>query len=571
LNSSYPVYTVKSECLDCYKCVRECPVKAIRIEDGHASIIPDQCISCGNCIKACPQNAKKFRNDVKKAKELLKGQQKVILSLAPSWRGVWDVPEQYLIQMFKKLGFDEVSETALGAQEVSVYTANFLEEQEKGLFISSACPVAVDYIRLYMPEFTKCITAVASPALTHAKMLKQMYGDDIAVVFAGPCIAKKNEADKHPELIDVVLTFEEINFWLEEKSHILNDIDLDEKVEFVPEKSYEGALYPIEGGMNETIKRFKPDHEFQLINVSKLSTFKNFLTDLDVEKFDKPVFIEALACDGGCVCGPCSLTKKSGISRISEILSNVRNRKNIPETPCLVVHEEYLPAENIKTKYPLKEIETALESIGKYSIEDELNCGGCGYDNCRHFAEALLAGKAETSMCVSYMRKIAMKKAGAMIRCMPSGVVIVNNQLKIIETNESFIKMFFGDVYDRFKNCPEDMAGAYLERILPCTDIFEQALKTGKDIHKEHYPINKGLYDITIFTIEADLIVGAIIVDVTKTEMNREKLAKKARTVINKNISVVQEIACLLGEHMVETEVLLNSIAEGYETGDTKE
>jgi len=562
VNSAYPVYTTKSECLDCYKCVRECYVKAIRIEDGHASIIPEQCIACGNCIKACPQNAKKVRSDLEKAKSLVLSGKKVFISLAPSWRGVWEFPEHNFIKMLKKLGFNEVSETALGAQEVSIETAKFLSKQEKGLFLSSACPAAVDFIRLYMPEYAKCITNIASPALTHAKMLKEQYGNDIAVVFVGPCIAKKNESDKHPELIDIALTFEELNLWIEQEELILNRDNTQENYKFVPEKSYEGALYPLEGGMNETIKRCNPGKDVQLINISSLDSIKKSLEGIDLEKVDKPVFIEAL--DGGCVAGPCISTEKAGISIISDVLSNVQTRKYIPNKPKLVVKEQYLPSPEKEAAYSLLEIENALKSIGKYSIEDELNCGGCGYNNCHQFAEALLAGKAETSMCVSYMRKTAMKKAGAMLRCMPSGVVIVNNHLKIVEINNAFIKMFVSELYERFQDNPEDLIGAKLEKLLPCADIFKQVLKTGKDIHKE-------LYDITVFNIETSRIIGAIIVDVTKSEMKRDQIAKKAQTVINKNISVVQEIACLLGEHMVDTEVLLNSIAEGYESKNPKE
>ncbi len=566
MNSSYPVYTIKSECSDCYKCVRECYVKAIRIEDGHASVIPEQCIACGNCIKACPQNAKKVRNDLEKAKSLVSSAQKVFISLAPSWRGVWDISEQNLIRLIKELGFSEVSETALGAQEVSIQTAKFLSGEEKGLFISSACPAAVDFIRLYMPEYAKCITNIASPALTHAKMLKEQYGADISIVFIGPCIAKKNESDKHPELIDVALTFEELNQWIEQNGIVLNDSDNKDEYRFVPEEAYEGSLYPLEGGMNETIKRCELPGNVQLINVSALNSLKKSLEGIDPEKIDNPVFIEALACEGGCVAGPCISTRKPGISVISDVLSNAQSRKRIPKEPKLVLEESYLPAPAKETAYTLLEIEKALESIGKYSIEDELNCGGCGYNNCRQFTEALLSGKAETSMCVSYMRKTAMKKAGAMLRCMPSGVVIVNNLLKIVEINEAFIKMFAGEVYERFKGCPEDLIGAYLDRLLPCADIFRQVLKTGKDVHKEHYHIKDGLFDITVFSIETSQVVGAIIVDVTKSEMKRDRIAKKAQTVINKNISVVQEIACLLGEHMVETEVLLNSITECYES-----
>ncbi|MDR1326867.1 MAG: 4Fe-4S binding protein, partial [Heliobacteriaceae bacterium] len=243
-----PVYTLKNECHDCYRCVRECHVKAIKIKDGAASVISDKCIACGECVKACPSGAKRVRQDIDKVKTLFTAKKRVFVSLAPSWAGIFDYSEQAMTAMLKKLGFEAVSETALGAQEVSIQIAKTLKEP--GLYISSACPVVVDYIRLYKPEFTQNITPVASPALTHAKMLKEIYGDDIYVVFIGPCIGKKNEAEKHPELICAALTFEELNYWVKEE--FISVSELEPAGQFVPEGAYEGALYPLEGGMNET-------------------------------------------------------------------------------------------------------------------------------------------------------------------------------------------------------------------------------------------------------------------------------------------------------------------------------
>ena len=215
-NKLSPVYTLKNECHDCYKCVRECYVKSIQIKDGSASVLADRCIACGHCVTVCPSNAKRIRYDVDKVKGIFATCKKVVVSLAPSWISVFDYTKQQMITVLKALGFSDVSETALGAQEVSIEVAKLIKESEKGLFISSACPVIVDYIRYYKPEYAKYITPVASPALTHAKMLKEQYGEDISVVFIGPCIAKKNESDKNSDLIDVALTFDELNYWIKE-------------------------------------------------------------------------------------------------------------------------------------------------------------------------------------------------------------------------------------------------------------------------------------------------------------------------------------------------------------------
>lgn len=565
MTKQHPVYTLTNECKDCYKCVRHCPVKAIKIENDHASVISEKCISCGHCVQVCPTNAKCVRTDLEKVKNLFIAKKDVYVSLAPSWRSVFENSEKKMIAILKKLGFKEVSETALGAQEVSIHDSEILNNMDKGLLISSACPVIVDYIRLYKPEFSKYITPVGSPAKTHAKMLKDKYGDDITVVFIGPCIGKKNEADENDGLIDISITFEELKYWIAEEIGNVSEIEKDSNYEFVPNSAYEGALYPINGGMNQTIRKVGIKPEVQLIEVCTISAFEKALENLNPEKLSCPVFVEALACESGCITGPCIASDKASIRSISDVMNKVKLRDKIPKKASTIVECIYKPNAVISSKYTLEEIQSALKKIGKHTEEDELNCGGCGYSSCRELAVALLDGVAETSMCVSYMRKIAMRKAAAMLRCMPSAIVMVDNNMHILEANDSFMKMFAGEMYEVFKSRPDGMTGASIDRIVDFSDLFSTILKTGKDLHKEHYPVKNRLYDISAFTIEENEIVGAVITDVTQTETTREKISEKAREVISKNISIVQEIACLLGEHMVETETLLNSIANDYD------
>ncbi len=566
MNNFYPVYTLKNECHDCYKCIRECHVKAIKIQDNSASVIDEKCIACGHCVTVCPSGAKRVRNDIDKVKRLFLQNKKVFVSLAPSWAGVYNASKEKMTALLKKMGFEGVSETALGAQEVSIECARVLNETEgNGLFISSACPVIVDYIRLYKPDFAKNIVPVGSPALTHAGLLKKTYGDDIAVVFIGPCIAKKKESDSHQDLIDVSLTFEELNLWMKEDFISFNDVE-ENAGSFVPHNAYEGSLYPLEGGMLETIRRVGIDEKkVSLISLSSIKNLDKALEGIDLNKIKSKIFVEALGCEGGCVNGPCLSSKRGVIAINADILTETLYREDVPVVPDVVVRQNYEPHPIVKNKYTIEQIENALRKISKHTLEDELNCSGCGYSTCREFVNALISGDAESSMCVSYMRKIAVRKAAAMVRCMPAAVVMVDKDLNILESNDAFMRMFCSDMYDVFASREEGVTGAAIDRIVPFGDIFKTALNAQSDIHKGHYPINEKLYDISAFTIEAGEIAGAVITDVTKSEMDREKIARRAKEVISKNIATVQEIACLLGEHMVETEVLLNSIAQDYD------
>ena len=599
MNKILPVYTLKNECSDCYKCVRHCFVKAIKIESGHASVIGDKCITCGACVLNCPSKAKRVRNDIEKVKNILMPKNgvkpDVYVSLAPTFSGVFsNMPKEKLIAILKKLGFKGVSETAIGAQAVSIKTAemlcdtscntdgnqnfadnNAVEQKdvkgyEQKLYISSACPAAVDFIRMYHPEFAKNITPIASPALTHAKLLKEKFGENIKVVFIGPCIAKKNEADRNPDLISAALTFDELKYWLNEEYINTEKINY-EGEHFVPEDAYEGSLYPIEGGMNDTIKKCLRNYEFdevkniKFLTASSLETIDRVLKGFDESTLKNKIFIEALSCAAGCVGGPGISDKKSGLDIMTKIINYTKLRPEIPKEPETVVDMEYSVNPVQDKKYSVEELRKALKKIGKNSVEDELNCGGCGYSSCREMGYALLRNEAEPSQCASYMRQIAHRKADALLRCMPSAMVMVDKDLKVAEANNAFIKMFMPDMYDVYSQNPDMLKGAAIDKIVDFDFIFKTALSDYSDIHKEHYPVNDRLYDITAFTIEKDELVGAIIVDVTRSQVNREKIAQKAHEVITKNISIVQNIACLLGEHMVETELLLSSIAQDYD------
>jgi len=561
------VYTLYNECQDCYKCVRRCPVKSIRIQDGHACVLSDKCISCGRCVASCPSHAKRVRSDWEAVKKLLSTKKEVYVSLAPSWRASFPCTSKQLIATLKKLGFAGVSETAIGAEEVSIETARMLNKKDKGLMISSACPVIVKYIRLYKPELSEYITPIASPALTHAKFLKKTYGKNISVVFIGPCIAKKEESDNHKDLIDYALTFEELKIWLKESDRKLETGDCAEE-NFVPEYAHEGALYPLDGGMNETIKKVGVNDKVQLCQVCSLEAFDLAVQDLSLDKIQNPIFIEALACVGGCVHGPCISTKDSDTNNISRILRHVKTREPVPTKPRVVVKEEYTSMPVSDKPYTVDEIREALKRIGKYAPEDELNCAGCGYQTCQEMAKALLDGNAEPSMCVSYMRKIATKKASAMLKSIPSAMVILDKNLNIMETNEAFIKMFAKADKEQYLSDSSKIIGFPISDFFEAEKVFTSALSGIKEVHKENHKFNNKFYDLHVFPIEENLSIGVTITDITNVNRSHEIVAQKAKEVIDKNIATVQQIACLLGEHMVETETILNTIASEYNAED---
>lgn len=562
MDGNSPVYTTRTECQDCFKCVRNCPAKAIRIKDSHAEVITELCVACGRCLEVCPAKAKRVRDDLEKVVNLLKAGN-VHASVAPSWVSEFpDLDAGGLCAMLKRLGFAGVSETAIGAQNVSSGVAEGLRNGAKAI-ISSACPAAKEFVRIHIPEWAGAISKLPSPLLEHCRILKGRFGQDAKVVFLGPCVAKKLEADRHPELLEAALGFDDLRRLLKEMKIDEGDFMDVAGEPFELEPAQEGAVYPIEGGMIETLRVLKDAPHHTSIAISGLASLKSALGGIKPEAVKGPMLIECLACRGGCVNGPCMSKALAGIER----LANVRRMAHLPgseveRTPARPL-DGRLDAPTPEREPSEAELLAALKQVGKYSKEDELNCGGCGYDSCRNFARALALGRAETAMCASYMRKLANNKANALLKCMPCGVVIVDAAMKIVECNAKFAEMLDEGARMAFEARP-GLAGANIHKMVSFGDLFKEAMESGRDLEQPHFRMGDRLYDISIFTIDPGGTVGATISDVTGAEFKREQIARQAREVITKNLAAVQDIAWRLGEHMADTEILLRSIADGY-------
>ena len=565
-----PIYTEESECRDCYKCIRSCPVKAIKVENNCATIMREYCIACGYCVEVCPNGAKKVRNDIPFARRTLEQHSRVLVSLAPSFINEFtDVSPAQLIAAIRKLGFFGVSETALGAQQVSAHTAIALRESKQTILFSSACPTAVEFIRKYHPEYADKVMDLLSPLLTHAKMLRRTYGEEIGVVFIGPCIAKKREADEREDLVNAVLTFAELHEWLDEKGIRPGELVAGPDDHFVPQGAHEGALYPISGGMAAGIKA-ECDAGISFTSISGLRGIDKALAGLEGWIPSDNVFIELLACPGGCVNGP-KVNRAHGTVRKRFEVIHYSNSSGIMEEPLFPINElspTILPEQPVFSEVQLRE---ALASVGKNSPDDERNCAGCGYESCRQFAGALLSGKAERTMCATYMRQLAQKKTNALMSKMPSAAVIVDNQLRIIDANKKFQAMFAHDQLPANGAPLDSLEGVSLREVIPIMPfchMVQRVLATGQDAVERDFRLRGTIVHVTIFTIDPHTVVGAILQDITSSRLQKEQIISRAEQVIQKNLKTVQEIAFLLGENAAQSEITLNSIVESFAPGD---
>lgn len=556
-----PVYTEPENCQDCYKCIRECPVKAIRIQNNKAYIIAERCIYCGHCTQICPTGAKKIRNGVPAVKALLRQNAKVILSLAPSYVSEFSgIPVANLIRAVKELGFSEVSETALGAELVSDAVNSYLLNSPAGIYISSACPVIVEYIRKYSPEHLPALTPLLSPLLAHARLLKKTYGEDTKVVFVGPCIGKKVEADNFKDLVEVAITFRDLRLWLDEEGISLAEPAGAEDMRFAPYTSGKGALYPVEGGMLAGIGG--DDKKIIKMAFSGMENVRDVIRNLHRDERKDSLFLELLSCKGGCINGPGKLSPSSLALKRYDITRSADLEQEIPlqGVPDLSVIYRADPQEE-NENYTEEQLLQALSAVGKTSAADELNCSGCGYDSCRDFAKALISGRAEENMCVSYMRKIAHDKATVLLQKIPAGVILADADLKIVDMNR-FAAVLLGEETTLVYDASPGLQGVSLEDVCSFSGLFGAALSTGREITERQIREDDKIWVLSIFNIQPHRLVFGLLQDQREPYGKNQWMLGKTEEVIRKHMETVRQIACLLGENAAYTDASLKAVME---------
>ena len=544
----------KSNCKNCYKCIRHCPVKAIRFSGNQAHIIGDECILCGHCFVVCPQNAKEIVNETEKVKVLLQSYP-VYVSLAPSFIANYEgVGINSMRKSLKKLGFADVEETALGATVVKNEYDRLLREEKRDIVISSCCHTVNLLIQKYFPKELPYLADVLSPMQAHCADLKKRH-PNAKTVFIGPCVAKKDEAQHYEGIVDAVLTFEELTEWLNQEG-----ITLEKETDSQEESR--ARFFPTTGGILKTMNLDAPGYQYMAID-----GIENCISALkDIENGNiNHAFIEMSSCVGSCVGGP--VMEKYHLSPVREYLAvaEYAGKKDFvveqPDSHDLRKHFSLIERTN---KMPSEtEIDAALRQMGKMSKRDELNCGSCGYNTCREKAIAICQGKAEASMCLPYLQKKAEGFSDRIVNNTPNGIIVLNDTFEVQQINEAAMDLMH-------IRSASDVLGEHVVRIMD-PKVFYEVQKTRFNVHNRRVYLAeyKRYVELTVvYDTDNRLYIG-IMRDITDEEKEREKkesISKQtietADKVVDKQMRIVQEIASLLGETAAETKIALTKLKE---------
>lgn len=548
----------KSNCKNCYKCIRHCPVKSIRFSANQAHIIGNECILCGQCFVVCPQNAKEISSELEKTRVVIQSGAPVYVSLAPSFIANYEgVGIGAMEQALKQLGFAAVEETAIGATIVKNQYEKLLKDEHRDIVITSCCHSVNLLIQKYFPDELKYLADVVSPMQAHALDIKRRV-PEAKVVFVGPCVAKKDEAEHYEGIVDAVLTFEELTEWLaSERIKLQADVDEND--------NSRARFFPTTGGILKTLSEQLPEYNY--IAIDGIENCMAALRDIESGNVHN-CFLEMSACVGSCVGGPVMEKYHRSPVRDYMAVANYAGTKDFDVTPLgeVDIHKQF---EVIAHKLPMPsegEIREIMHRMGKNKPSDELNCGSCGYNTCREKAIAIYQGKAEISMCLPFLEQKAEGFSDAIVKNTPNGLIVLNDNLEVQQINAAAMKIV------NLRN-DGDILGDQVVRILDPIHYMKVRDTHQSIVNQRDYLAEYGKYvEQTILYDQSGHLIIGIMRDVTeevaaqerKDRVNRQTIEITDK-VVDKQMRIVQEIASLLGETAAETKVALTKLKESIE------
>ncbi len=544
----------KSNCKNCYKCIRNCPVKSIRFSGNQAHIVGEACVLCGQCFVVCPQNAKEIANDTEKVKVLLSDDRPVVASIAPSFVANYNgIGIAAMERALKQLGFDHAEETAVGATIVKREYERLLREAQPDVLISSCCHSVNLLIRKYYPRVLPYLADVFTPMQSHAVEIRRRI-PDAHVVFIGPCVAKKDEAAEG-ELVDAVLTFEELTEWLKAEG-----IELGQETDTLEESR--SRWFPTTGGILKSMECDQPEYTYMAID--GMENCIAALKDIEQGKLRR-CFIEMSACSGSCIGGPVmEKYHRSPVRDYVQVKRYAGPRDFEVEQPTGEAMRRPMLPLTLSSPLPSEtEIRDILRQMGKTKPEHELNCGSCGYNTCREKAVAIYQGKADSSMCLPFLKEKAESFSDQIIQNTPNGILVLNDSLEVQQINDAALRIMN-------LRSASDILGDQVVRILDPGD-FLAVRQSGKSIRNRRIYLaeyNKYVEQSILYDTSYHILI-CLMRDISEEEAQREKKEEISRQtvetadkVVEKQMRVVQEIASLLGETAAETKIALTKLKE---------
>ncbi|MBR5467863.1 MAG: 4Fe-4S binding protein [Firmicutes bacterium] len=553
-----------TNCKNCNKCVRECPVKAIRFINNKAEIDDEKCIACGRCFVACPMHARNVENDVFNVEKAIEEGKNVVACVDSAYLGAFEEPDKF-VGALKKMGFSSVQEAAAGSEKITREYIKYLNENigKQKYFISSTCPAIYLFVEKYHPQLIQYLIPVDMPVMAIAKAVKEEDKDAI-VVYVGQCLSKKNEIKPDDNTyLNYHITFDEVLKMLVKKG-----IDMKTTEGTTPDRAarISGVSYSIAGDMWKNIKTFSAEHGYDIMRVDGMNSIKQLFSSMEKGTLSK-CYVGVSACAESCINGPFMPKDAPDLFCRRQKIRNFAqhgwaDKGKEFDWDKIDVSRSFVEQSANRKLATSEEIEEILRKMGKKTRADEFDCGACGYESCREKAQGVFEGMADIEMCWPRLREKAKRKGDTIFENARNIILMLDKDLNVMQINPVAERSF--GIKDG------EIAGSSVSFLNIATDTFEEAMNNKKDILNKKMNLEE--YGITVMCntvyIEGDELFVSMQ-DITAEERRKKELAELkhhsveiAQNVIEKQMRVAQEIASLMGETTAETKVALNRLKD---------
>lgn len=561
-----------ASCVSCSKCIKQCVVKSIHHDGLRAGIDNDRCVTCGSCVDVCPSDYIHVRGDIAKVKKIVQSSKMAVASISPQWMAEFpDIDPCRMIEALNLLGFKAVSQTSAA---VPYMTSTVLEQYNSassmGVYLSSICPVITSMVEKYHHNSVARLIPVPSLSVLHARMLKSYYGNDIDVVTISGCIADKSEIGRDGSSdISAAITFEELVEWLRVEKIDFDMIPGNSSYEFEPRASSpEYHRYVVSGGLFNTRFSIKEGIDrVEFLTVTGVERVRKLLVDIDYKHIANPLFLDLYACEGGCLSSPESLVRREITAKNMNFTNRVGRLTNRDKSRRLhrsvIVNSSmnYAP-KSVVTQVSSDDIAGAYERLRIDSGSRITNCGACGYSTCHDFAVAMVSGNAVSDMCLWCQYESVSERFEAYIRTSRSGIFIVDEKMRIVQSNKIFATLFGVDTLMAYED-NSDLKGVDITGIVPFHKSISALLTSqDTDVLEQDIEIKGLMLKVTLIALHGQKKVCGFVRNLFMNDVAREEIISRTRQVIDDNLATIQKIAYLLGDTASQTEAVLNSIIE---------
>ena len=431
------IYTDIIGCIDCNKCIHECPVLKANVviadESGSHKICVDQreCILCGTCNDTCTHNVRHFRDDCDAFFDDLKNGKPISVVVAPAF--YINYPNEYrkIFGYLKSLGVKDFYSVSFGADITTwAYLNHITSTGQKGN-IAQPCPSIVSYIEKHQPELIPNLLPIHSPMMCMAIYLKKYKGINDNLMFLSPCIGKKTEivSKRGLGMIQYNVTFTNLIGHLKENNISLHSYtEADDIIDYGM-----GALFPKPGGLRENVEYYM-GMDVMVVQVEgeerAYEYLRGFADRAHSRSESLPVLVDILNCEAGCNQGTATQFRHANDDRIAHEAYKMRSLKygamknsegvvltepkqrfaqlnemfkdfKVADFMCEYDKSEAIPYRKISDM----ELDKIYAKMLKLTHEDKvIDCSACGYRTCRDLAEAIAHGISYSDKCVYYVK-----------------------------------------------------------------------------------------------------------------------------------------------------------------------